>query len=511
LLATGVALALRCPNLAVRPMHNDEAVNAVRFGELWQHGSWRYDPNEHHGPTLAYSTLGLGRLTGAPGYLDWSESRFRFLTVLFGAGLLLFLLWLKDGLGSAGAIWAAAFAAVSPAMVFYSRYYIHEMLLVFFTLLTLAAGWRYWRTRGVGWAVLTGAGVGLMQATKETFILTVVAAVLALGLNQVWNRKLDATSPPFRAPRLNWLHVVFGLAAWVVVCPLLFSSFFTNASGPLDAFRTYAPWLSRAGGASEHLHPWYFYLQRLLFFHVAKGPVWSEALILVLAAVACVAAFKRRGLGEANPSLIRFLALFTVLLTAIYSVLSYKTPWCLLSFWLGMLLLAGVGAAVLLRASRFQWARTAAGILLGAGAAQLAAQAWNASTAFADDPRNPYVYAQTSADLLKLVQKIETVAQAEPQPEQTLIKVIAPEGDYWPLPWYLRRFTRTGWYTEMPPDPFAPIMIVSAQLRARLDEKKTHAMVRYYQLRPQVFLELYVEAGLWGRYLQKNPRPPEDQ
>jgi uncharacterized protein (TIGR03663 family) len=511
LLATGVALALRCPNLAVRPMHNDEAVNAVRFGELWQRGVWRYDPNEHHGPTLAYSSLGLGRVTGAPGYLDWNESRFRFLTVLFGTGLILLLLGLADGLGSAGAICAAGFTAVSPAMVFYSRYYIHEMLLFCFTLLTLAAGWRYWRGRGVGWAVLTGAGVGLMQATKETFILTVIAAVMALGLNQLWNRLLDATSPPFRAPRLNWRHLAAGLAAWVVVCVLLFSSFFSNLSGLLDAFRTYIPWLGRAGGASEHLHPWHFYLHRLLLFHIAKGPIWSEALILGLAVVATVAAFMRRGLGQANASFIRFLALFTFLLTAIYSVIAYKTPWCLLSFWLGMLLLAGVGAAVLLRAARFHWARTAAGILLAVGAVQLAAQAWAASTTFSADPRNPYVYAQTSPDLLRLVQKVEAVAKAEPQPERTLIKVIAPDEDYWPLPWYLRRFTQTGWYSKTPDDPFAPMMIVSAQLRAALDEKKTHVMVGYFQLRPRVFLELYVEVGLWRRYLEKNPRQSEDQ
>src|SRR6266404_4979216 len=88
LLATGVALALRCPRLATRPMHNDEAVNAVKFGELWQHNSWRYDPNEHHGPTLAYATLALGRISRAPAYLDWNENRFRWVTVLFGVGLL---------------------------------------------------------------------------------------------------------------------------------------------------------------------------------------------------------------------------------------------------------------------------------------------------------------------------------------------------------------------------------------------------------------------------------------
>jgi hypothetical protein len=172
-----------------------------------------------------------------------------------------------------------------------------------------------------------------------------------------------------------------------------------------------------------------------------------------------------------------------------------------------MLLLAGVGAAVLLKVARFQWARLAMGILLTAGTAQLAAQAWQAANQYAADPRNPYVYAQTSPDLLNLVRKVEAVTQVEPQPERTLVKIIAPDDDYWPLPWYLRRFSQTGWYNRLPTDPFAPVMIVSRQLDARLDESKTHPMVQMFQLRPGVFLELYVEADLWRRYVEKNPPP----
>ena len=52
LLAIAGALALRVPSLAKRPLHNDEAVNAVKVSELWQHGRYAYDPDEYHGPTL---------------------------------------------------------------------------------------------------------------------------------------------------------------------------------------------------------------------------------------------------------------------------------------------------------------------------------------------------------------------------------------------------------------------------------------------------------------------------
>ena len=49
------------------------------------------------------------------------------------------------------------------------------------------------------------------------------------------------------------------------------------------------------------------------------------------------------------PAFVRFLALYTFALAAAYSLIAYKTPWCLLSFWHGMILLAGVGAAWLVR------------------------------------------------------------------------------------------------------------------------------------------------------------------
>src|ERR1019366_7199452 len=199
-LLAGLALTLWSLDLGQRPMHNDEAVNGIKFGLLWDHGGYKYDPNEHHGPSLPYATLALGRLTGAPQDFDqFSESRLRFVTVLFGIGLILLLPLVADGLGRKATLWTALFTAVSPAVVFYSRYYIHEVLLVFFTFLALAAGWRYWRSRRIGWALLAGAGVGCMHATKETFLITLAVAALALGLNQLWNRWLDASAPPAKA------------------------------------------------------------------------------------------------------------------------------------------------------------------------------------------------------------------------------------------------------------------------------------------------------------------------
>jgi len=147
LLAIAGALALRVPKLATRPLHNDEAVNAVKVSELWQHGRYVYSPDEYHGPALHYATLPFLWLSGAPNSDELDDATLRLAPVAFGVGLILLLLLFSDGLGRQAVGWAAIFIAVSPAMVFYSRYFIHEMLLVFFTALTLGAGWRYVQAR----------------------------------------------------------------------------------------------------------------------------------------------------------------------------------------------------------------------------------------------------------------------------------------------------------------------------------------------------------------------------
>jgi hypothetical protein len=292
---------------------------------------------------------------------------------------------------------------------------------------------------------------------------------------------------------------------------LFFSSFFSNPQGLADSVRTYGAWLNRAGGQSPHVYPWHFYFDRLLFFHQRGGPVWSEAFIAVLALIGAAAAFARHSVSDAHAGFGRFLTLYTFALAAAYGAISYKTPWCALGFWNGAILLAGIGATVLLNVSKFQWARLAMRVALTVGILQLAGQAWQASAdaKLCASPRNPYVFAQTSPNLLQLIEKVDAITAAQPTGKATPIKVLAPQNDFWPLPWYLRGYRQVLLGGSIPSDPYAPLMIVSAQFNARLDEKKTHLMVGYFEMRPAVFFELYVELETWKNYLSKNPPQPD--
>jgi uncharacterized protein (TIGR03663 family) len=518
LLAFAAALALRLPHLSARPLHNDEAVNAIKVAELYQHGHYRYDPDEYHGPTLHYFSLPFLWLSKAGNFNKVSDGQLRLVTVFFGAGIILLLPLFFDGLDKRAIAFSALFIAISPAMVFYSRYFIHEILLVFFTVLLLASIWRYHQTRHIEWAIVGGASVGLMYATKETFVITLAAATFAMvgtWLIGRTTRSARATSAleisenqlaqcaQTATNKIPASQFALFAAAALLVWLLFFSSFFTNFAGLADSIRTYLPWLKRAGGHSPHIHPWYFYLERLAWFHPAKGPIWSEALILVLAVIGAIVSFRRK-----HP-LPLFITLYTVALTAAYSIISYKTPWCLLSFYFGMILLAGIGASSCLCAIQSRPLQLLASASVLAFIGQLTFQTWrgNFDPQFLADRRNPYVYAQTVPDLRNLVEKIESLAVTSSAGHDTVIKVISKNGDYWPLPWYLRRFKNIGWYESIPADPYAPIVVVDAKLEAALDEKsdKKWIMVGYTELRPQKFLELYVELDLWKKYVATLP------
>ena len=548
LLAALAAFALRVPQLDLRPMHNDEAVNALKIQDLWEHGHYAYDPDEYHGPTLHYATLPFLWLSPARNFSQLSEKTLRLVPVVFGVALI-FLLWLlRDGLGASATLIAAALTAISPAMVFYSRYFIHEMLLDCFTLLVLAAAWRYTRSRRIGWAVLGGAGLGLMFATKETFVIAVGAMGLAALVTVFWTKrenarvarpgvhpspgaasreaplpgdKLDALhSSGVAAPRdgrapgeaqgggccsvpwLNPKHALTAIAAAAVVSVVLFTSFFTHPGGLVDSIRTYLPWLHRAAGHSPHVHPFYFYLERLAFYHHGRGPIWSEGLILVLAAIGVVATLTRR--GDGNVALARFIALYAIILTLAYSAISYKTPWCLLGFLQPMIMLAGLGGAALIQFFRRRLLQVMIGATLFVAAGHLAWLAWQTSYVFESDRRNPYVYAQTVPDLLDLVDKVKVLAKSHPEGNQMLIQVMAPQGEYWPLPWYLRQFKRVGWWDHVPDDVSAPVMIVGSSLCAALEKKLNPgwSALGLYGLRPGIVFQLYVQSDLWRRYLE---------
>jgi len=509
------ALAYRLPRLSSRPMHTDEAVHAVKFDRLWRTGEYIYDTKDYHGPTLYYAALPVVWASGADGIAEACEVHFRLVPALFGAALVVLVALSGRALSTAGALLAAAMTAVSPVMVYYSRYFIQETLLVFFTYAAMLSAWGYIRTRKLTWCILAGVCVGMMHATKETSILAFFAMAAGGAATLAWNRWV--VRRPLLPPGslLKPGHLAAGVLAAVCVSVVLFSAFFTNfPRGPIDSLTAYADYFRRSGGAGMHEHPWYYYFRILSVFRFGVFGISAEVLVLALAPVGVVAALTGKGIGKASPGFARFLAFYTLILTTVYCLIPYKTPWNLLSFMHGAILLAGVGAAALVRLVPTLAGKLAASALTAGVCGLLAWQGFVMSFRYPAHRYNPYVYAHTSADVLNLARRCEQIADVSPDGRDTVIKVVTDSAfDHWPLPWYLRRFRRVGYFVGLPDTLHAPgeadtpLLIASPSLYDKLAARlRTEYRVEHFGLRPHVVLALYIRADLWQKFMRSRSR-----
>ena len=500
-----VAGALRLSCLSQRPLHTDEAVHARKLGDSLQGGGYEYDPNEYHGPTLNYATLLIAKLRGQATYAGLDESTLRLVPALFGLALVFLPLALRPLWDRRSIGLLCLFTAISPAFVYYSRYYIMEIMLVCFTFGLILCIFRYLRSPRVGWMMGAGLCAGLMHATKETCVLAFGCMALA-GLLTYGSR-----GPLSGGPRsLKPLHLGVAVAFALGTSALFFSSFGSHSQGVVDSYQTYATYLDRAGqGGANHHHGFFYYLDLLTWIELFEWPPWNEDLTVLLALLGCYWALRRR----TGPALVRFMAFYTLLMTLVYSFISYKTPWCFLGFLHGMLFLAAYAMADWMRRGGDAWTRRVqwAVLLLFGVASPLTQAVW---LNFSDeaDPSNPYVYAHTTRDIFYVEDRVRAAASAHPEGKDMYAQVICPGSDFWPLPWYLRDMRNIVYCAELDMnEPVADVYIcqppVESQIIERLFKRRPPGERGLYmflfdrpvQLRPGIELRAYIRKGLYDQ------------
>jgi len=504
-LALTAGLALRVARLDARPMHHDEANQAVKFGELLEHGQYRYDAQDHHGPTLYYLSLPAAWLRGQHTLASLDERTLRGVTAVFGAATIVLLPLLAVGIGRTAVAASAILMALSPVMVFYSRMFIQESLFACFTLAFVIAIGRAAMGGGTRCWLLAGAAAGLAIATKETAAIVLPSALLAALI--AW-RSMGSSHA---VPRPDGRSVCLALIVAAVVSVLFYSSFLTYPAGVMQPFLGIGTYVDRGVAPASHAQPWYYYF-RLLSYSSSGGLNWSEGLILALALAGLGAGFVRQALSHpARLFYTRYVAWTVAITAAIFSAIPYKTPWNLLPFYVGVIVLAGIGFSWIVHATSSRALRGILAAGLVAGSAHLGWQAWRASVTYAADTRNPYVYAQTVPDTVRLATRIHALAALDPNGDRMQVSVVAPAYEQWPLPWYLRAMPNVG-YWPAPGDGTvlqAPVIVASTDLTAALEASLGDRYVsEFYGLRPDVLLALYVERGLWDRFLARTALGP---
>ncbi|HRH45423.1 MAG TPA: glycosyltransferase family 39 protein [Pyrinomonadaceae bacterium] len=121
---TAIAAFWRFWDLTLKPLHHDEGVNGYFLINLFRNGDYKYDPSNYHGPTLYYISLAFTKLFGLETF------SIRASVAVFGVLMVAMVLCLRKYLGTFGSIVAALLVALSPGMVYISRYFIHEIFFV---------------------------------------------------------------------------------------------------------------------------------------------------------------------------------------------------------------------------------------------------------------------------------------------------------------------------------------------------------------------------------------------
>ena len=193
------ALGLRLWELSGRTMHYDEAIHvhfAFKlanspgaalgwpwiFGSDYIHSAWMHGPFQIEMVAAIFTLLGDSDFTSRLGY------------ALFGAGLVALPYFLRDQIGRRAALIAAALLAVSPALLYFSRFGRNDIIMMFWAVGLFVLMWRYmgWGggTAGGGdrWVgrhiclYLAAAVLAFMFATKETaYLLAAIFGVMLLA------------------------------------------------------------------------------------------------------------------------------------------------------------------------------------------------------------------------------------------------------------------------------------------------------------------------------------------
>jgi uncharacterized protein (TIGR03663 family) len=483
---------LRFDDLGKRPFHADEATGARITARRMETGGYQFDPKHYHGPLLADLAIPVCLARGENRWQELTKTTLRVLPAVAGT-LLLFvpLLW-RRRIGDPPAVLAAAFLATSPLLVYYSRMFIHESLLVLFGMLALVA-----ITCKPRWGT-AGILIGLMFATKESFAISMIAwsaAAVIIALQYPGFRNRENLANTWREYRMP---VAISLLTAALTSLALYTDGFQHPKGAIDAVRTFFVYETVQG----HDKPFAYYLQLLALPLKSGGFWWYGTPLVILALFAFASTF---GSGAIRGRFtIRFIAFAAAGHFAIYSLIAYKTPWLACLPWAHVCLLAGCATAGF--ANQRPLLKAGVVFLTTIGLVTQFQQSRRATGRFASDERNPFAYVPTRNDVETFAPWLEQLARVAPGGSLEPVAVVGV--DYWPLPWYLRSFEKIG-YWKSPAAGLDQLPLVFAlpettDAVALMLEKSHVPLPR--GLRADVPVHLFVRNDIWKKWMETDAR-----
>ncbi len=456
------AIFLRFYNLENRPMHTDEAVHGEKFIRLFEEGVYRYDPAEYHGPTLNYFTFIPALIQGKNQSGIPNEQTLRSVPAAASVLLLLLLPFFFRKKERTLTVITLFLFSFSPILLFYSRYYIQETLLVTFTFSAIVFFRRNISEQNAGDAVLAGIFTGLAFASKETSIIAFFSGAAAFGIISFSRKNIK----PKR--RLSPLNIAVFFGAFAFIAGLFYSSFGANPEGMIDIFSSYFHYLKKAGFSTEHIHPWFYYL-KLLFI---PGEIFFTEIPLLIFMIFG----SRITIKEPDKKKLKFIFYFSLIQLLIYSAIPYKTPWLAINFWPGFLLIAAYGAARLWNSHFPKKLTVFIRFIIVIIFLFEIYQTVIINFKYPWQRENPFTYSQPTPSVIKAAGVIEDAVISRFGKSERQAAVVMRHNDYWPLPWYLRNLPNIGWYDEVPDSIYKFPLIISEENLEQIIIKKLYAI-----------------------------------
>ena len=424
-----VSLFLRLWSLDLKLFHHDEAVHAWFSYRLLHEGFYVYDPS-YHGPFLYYATAAMFQLFGD------SDLVGRILPALFGASLTLMVygIYRLGYLDKTQTLIASLFIAISPDLVYFSRFLRHDIFQLAFTLVLVVALLYYARTSKVQYAMMGAVAAALGMCCKEDMPITLLI-FFSYGVYLLWQKKVQLPS--------TWKRDVGVSCSLFFFIILLFYSSFGSHPDILitGAFSAIEHWTAMSSQC-RICGPWFFYIILMILYELpililaiigtvqflgkSEGTLlsigWFKKHCRILRKEPSLAELverssrqlKRDAKRDRREEFFRFFIYWMILSMAAYAYIGEKVPWLIIHQILPMIFVA-------------TYAMTPKKAIFAVVASVfLILCTWH--VAFVpSDVNEPIVQVQNSEDLRTVMALIDSADH-----------VVIASSNYWPLPWYYR-------------------------------------------------------------------------
>ena len=441
-----IAFILRFLLLDLKLLHHDEAIHSWFCYELLTKGAWQYDPS-YHGPFLYFVTTGMFALIGP------SDFTARLLPSLFGFAIipLVYCIYRIGYISKNQTLVAALLIAISPDMVYFSRFLRHDIFMLFFTMLLLVAILYYFERGTTRFAVIAAVAAACALSCKEEMPVIFIVFVLFFAF-AAWKRRF-VLPPQWKADLLLFVVLIVAIISVLYLAffhtdTLVGKNFSIAAQGvhfemnTTGWYQAVDHWVAmheqqRLGG------PLYFYIPLFLLYEL---PIFILALVGTiqfmtaglhpirfarkvknwikerrftlppndLATTSLQQLRDGQDVNRKSEEFFRFCIVWMIATMAFYAYVGEKVPWLIIPQLLPMCFVATY---------KLNWQKTAFAL---AGCIFLIVMTWHVAFVPADI-NEPIIQVQNSEDMREVMGLMDN---------SSLI-VIASK-DYWPLPWYYR-------------------------------------------------------------------------